>query len=56
MKKTNGKLQIFYSILGRWKSAHLDLIRDDQSRHDFNQKIKQYLIDNNLDGFGWWKK
>jgi hypothetical protein len=55
MKKINEKLQIFYSILGRWKSTHLNLIRDDQARQEFNQKIKQYLIDNNLDGFGWWK-
>ncbi len=56
MKKTNDKLKIFYSILGQWKSKHFDLIRDDQQRTKFNQQIKQYLIDNNLDGFGLLKK
>jgi hypothetical protein len=52
MKTTNDKLKIFYSILGQWKSKHLDFIRDDQQRKKFNQQIKQYLIDNYLDGFG----
>ena len=52
MRKNNVNLKIFYSILGRWKSTHLDLIRDDQSRRKFNQQIKRYLIDNHLDGFG----
>jgi len=56
MKKTNEKLKVFYSILGQWKPKHLDLIRDNQQRTKFNQQIKQYLIDNNLDGFGSLKK
>jgi hypothetical protein len=56
MKKTNEKLKVFYSILGQWKPKHLDLIRDSQQRTKFNQQIKQYLIDNNLDGFGSLKK
>jgi hypothetical protein len=52
MKITNDKLKVFYSILGEWKPEHLDLTHDDQKRNKFNQQIKQYLIDNNLDGFG----
>ena len=52
MKTINSKLKVFYSILGQWKSKHLDLLRDDQQRTKFNQKIQQYLIDNNLDGLG----
>lgn len=52
MKQKNEKLKIFYSILGQWKLKHSDLIRDSQRRKKFNQQIKQYLIANNLDGFG----
>ncbi len=52
MKTINSKLKVFYSILGQWKSTHLDLLRDDQQRTTFNKKIQQYLIDNSLDGLG----
>ncbi|CAF4441266.1 unnamed protein product, partial [Adineta steineri] len=43
--------KIFYSILGQWKSKHLDLIRDDKQRAKFNKNIQKYLIVNGLDGF-----
>jgi hypothetical protein len=52
MKKTNIKLKIFYSILGQWKPEHLNLLHDDHQRKQFNQQIQDYLINNNLDGFG----
>ncbi len=52
MKTINPKLKVFYSILGQWKSTHLDLLRNDQNRTIFNKKIQQYLIDNSLDGLG----
>ena len=52
MKTTNPKLKILYSILGQWKSEHLNLLRNEQKRHKFNQQIQEYLVKNNLDGFG----
>ncbi|CAF1311435.1 unnamed protein product [Adineta steineri] len=51
MRTKNPQLKIFYSILGQWKSKHLDLIRDDKQRAKFNKNIQKYLIVNGLDGF-----
>lgn len=52
MKIINKKLKIFYSLLGSWKSFHTELISDDQSRQQFNEKITRYLTTNKIDGFG----
>ena len=56
MKQTNSKLKILYSILGQWKSEHLNLLRNNEQRKSFNEQIQQYLINNNLDGFGLCKE
>jgi hypothetical protein len=51
-KKMNPSLKVLLSLLGPWELQHYDLLRNVNSRTDFNQRITQYLIDNNLNGFG----
>ena len=52
LKSKNSKLVILYSILGSWQPDHVNLLRNDQLRASFNQRVTQYLVQNRFDGLG----
>ena len=52
LKRKNPKLILLYSILGSWKADHVNLLRNDEQRDAFNERISQFLVENRFDGLG----
>ena len=52
LKSKNSNLVILHSFLGSWRPEHVNLLRNDEQRASFNERITQFLVQNQIDGLG----